>query len=62
MTDKNNEPGFIADYPQSLMHDQELLMSARASALKDYFASRTAFNLKVESNNENGSDESEQEV
>jgi len=59
MTDKKNASRFIASNHQPPENERELLMSARASALKDHFASRTVFNLKGTSNTSKGSDESE---
>lgn len=59
MIDKKREPKFIASNHQPPEHEQELSMSARSSALKEHFASRTLFNLKGTSNKTNGSDESE---
>ena len=57
MTDKKNASRFIATNHQP--HERELLMSARSSALKEHFASRTIFNLKGTKNTSKGSDESE---
>jgi len=59
MSDKKNGPRFVASDHQPTEHERELLMSARASALKDHFASRTLFNLKSANNSVKGSDESE---
>ncbi|WP_130257182.1 hypothetical protein [Pseudoalteromonas phenolica] len=62
MIDKKRESKFIASNHQPPEHERELSMSARASALKEHFASRTLFNLKGTSDNTNGSDESEHGV
>lgn len=59
MTDKKNASRFIATNHQPHEHERELLMSARSSALKKHFASRTIFNLKGTKNTSKGSDESE---
>ncbi|WP_390444920.1 hypothetical protein [Pseudoalteromonas sp. MTN2-4] len=59
MTDKKNASRFIASNHLPHEHERELLMSARASALKVHFASRTVFSLKGTSNNLKGSDERE---
>jgi hypothetical protein len=59
MNDKKNESRFIASVSHSLEHESDLLMSARALALKDHFAARNEFNIKPEVNKHQGNNDSE---